>query len=83
MSGAVNKSETWNVGPATGGGTVDGADPTESANTDAVVSPAGSIDSSAFLPADRATTWNPGMMGVGGIPVHGLRNADPSRRNAR
>ncbi len=23
----------------------------------------------AFLPADRATTWNPGMMGAGGIPA--------------
>ena len=32
-------------------------------------SPPGSIDFSAFLPADRATVWNPGMMGVGGIPV--------------
>ncbi|MEO8319194.1 MAG: hypothetical protein ABI561_12800 [Bradyrhizobium sp.] len=26
------------------------------------------INSSGFLPADRSTTWNPGMMGVGGIP---------------
>jgi hypothetical protein len=34
-----------------------------------VVSPTASIDPSAFLSADRATTWNPGMMGVGGIPV--------------
>ncbi len=25
-------------------------------------------DSRAFLPADRATLWNPGMRGVGGIP---------------
>ena len=25
--------------------------------------------STGVLPADRATTWNPGMMGVGGIPV--------------
>jgi hypothetical protein len=29
----------------------------------------GSIDPSAFLPADRATAWKPGLMGVGGIPV--------------
>jgi hypothetical protein len=28
----------------------------------------GSIDTSAILPADRRTAWNPGMMGVGGIP---------------
>lgn len=35
----------------------------------AAEAPLGSIDPSAFLPADRATTWNPGMMGVGGIPV--------------
>jgi hypothetical protein len=26
-------------------------------------------DASAFLPSDRATTWKPGMMGVGGIPA--------------
>lgn len=26
------------------------------------------IDPNTFLPADRATTWNPGMMGEGGIP---------------
>jgi hypothetical protein len=46
------------------------ADPTASGNTDSAVSPPGSsIDPSAFLPADRATVWNPGMMGVGGIPV--------------
>jgi hypothetical protein len=36
---------------------------------DAVVSPPRSIDPSAFLPADRATAWNPGLMGGGGIPV--------------
>jgi Pectate lyase superfamily protein len=35
----------------------------------AVVPATASIDPSAFLAADRATTWNPGMMGVGGIPV--------------
>jgi hypothetical protein len=34
-----------------------------------VASPTAGIDPSAFLSADRATTWNPGMMGVGGIPV--------------
>src|SRR5258707_9570071 len=45
------------------------ADATKSGSADAVVSPPGSIDPSAFLPADRATVWNPGMMGVGGIPV--------------
>src|SRR5260221_5451579 len=26
-------------------------------------------ETSSFLPADRATTWNPGMMAVGGIPA--------------
>ncbi len=31
--------------------------------------PPAAIDLSALLSADRATTWNPGMMGVGGIPV--------------
>jgi hypothetical protein len=45
------------------------ADPNKSGSAHAVVSPPGSIDPSAFLPADRATAWNPGMMGVGGIPV--------------
>jgi Pectate lyase superfamily protein len=45
------------------------ADPTKSGRAHAVVSPPGSIDPSAFLPADRATAWNPGLMGVGGIPV--------------
>jgi hypothetical protein len=44
------------------------ADPTKSGSVDGA-SPPGSVDPSAFLPADRATTWNPGMMGVGGIPV--------------
>jgi hypothetical protein len=43
------------------------ADPLQS-GSDAVVSPSGSIDTS-ILPADRATTWKPGMMAVGGIPV--------------
>jgi hypothetical protein len=43
------------------------ADPIQS-GSDAVVSPSGSIDTS-ILPADRATTWKPGMMAVGGIPV--------------
>lgn len=27
------------------------------------------LDASGFLPADRATRWQPGMMGVGGIPA--------------
>jgi len=31
--------------------------------------PSRSIYRSAILPADRATLWNPGMRGVGGIPV--------------
>ena len=35
----------------------------------AVVPATASIDQGAFLPADRVTTWSPGMMGVGGIPV--------------
>lgn len=39
------------------------------ASVQAAEAPSGSIDPSAFLPPDRATTWNPGMMGVGGIPV--------------
>jgi hypothetical protein len=43
------------------------ADPIQS-GSDAVVPPPGSIDTS-ILPADRATTWKPGMMGAGGIPV--------------
>jgi hypothetical protein len=34
-----------------------------------LVPESGSVDPSATLPADRATVWNPGMMGVGGIPV--------------
>jgi hypothetical protein len=45
------------------------ADPSKSGSVHAAVSPPGSIDPSAFLAADRATAWNPGMMGVGGIPV--------------
>jgi hypothetical protein len=32
-------------------------------------SSASAIASSGFLPADRSTTWKPGMMAVGGIPV--------------
>src|SRR5712692_3271703 len=46
---------------------VSAADPIQS-GADAVASPPGSTDTS-ILPADRATTWNPGMMGAGGIPV--------------
>jgi hypothetical protein len=46
------------------------ADAAKSQSADAVVSPPpGRIDPSSILPADRATTWNPGMMGAGGIPV--------------
>jgi hypothetical protein len=44
------------------------ADLTRSGSAHAA-SPPGSIDPSAFLPADRATVWNAGMMGVGGIPA--------------
>jgi hypothetical protein len=45
------------------------ADPSKSGSVHAAASLPGSIDPSAFLAADRATAWNPGMMGVGGIPV--------------
>jgi hypothetical protein len=45
------------------------ADPTRSGTGLAVVSPPSSIDPSAFLPADRATAWNPGLNAVGGIPT--------------
>jgi hypothetical protein len=44
-------------------------DPTQSGGAKAAAPFGSSIDPSAFLPADRATAWNPGMMGVGGIPV--------------
>jgi hypothetical protein len=47
--------------------TVSVADPIRS-GADAIVLPAGSSDTS-ILPADRTTTWNPGMMAAGGIPV--------------
>src|SRR5262245_7333651 len=43
--------------------------PLESDSAHERVSAAGSIDAGAILPVDRATAWNPGMMGVGGIPV--------------
>jgi hypothetical protein len=33
------------------------------------VQPFGSTNLGTFLPAERATTWNPGMRGVGGIPA--------------
>jgi hypothetical protein len=42
------------------------ADPTESDRADTVALLPGDA---SILPADRATTWKPGMMGVGGIPV--------------
>src|SRR5229473_1199623 len=45
------------------------ADPAKSGSADAPVSPPDSGDPSIFLPADRATVWNPGMMAVGGIPI--------------
>ena len=49
---------------------VGGSGRSAAAGSEAEAVPAtASIDPSAFLPADRATTWNPGMMGVGGIPV--------------
>lgn len=35
----------------------------------ATVSPYASPDPSGLLSADRATIWNPGLMGVGGIPA--------------
>lgn len=41
----------------------------ESESAPIFVAQSGRIDASALLPADRATTWNPGLMGVGGIPV--------------
>jgi hypothetical protein len=45
------------------------ADATNSGSAAGAVSQQDTIDPSAFLPADRATVWNPGMMGVDGIPV--------------
>jgi hypothetical protein len=75
VSPAVKRKMAWNVEVAAVNGdmatSVQGnsvADPTQS-DVDPVVSPPGSIDPSSFLPADRATTWNPGMMALGGIPV--------------
>ena len=78
VAGAVNISETSKQEPVTGGDTVDGTglytvsvaqgtftrvtDPGESGGAGAVVSPPKRIDPNAFLPADRATGWNPGMM---------------------
>jgi hypothetical protein len=56
---------------------------TQSGNAHAAVSPPGSNDPSGFLPADRAT-WNPGMMGIGGIPVRStVCTALTPRRGAR
>jgi hypothetical protein len=82
VSSAVNKSMGWTVELTTGSGTVGGndlyaapfmptgeADPSRPGSVHAAVSPPSSIDPSAFLAADRATSWNPGMMGAGGIPV--------------
>ena len=46
-----------------------GPNPTRSGGAQAKASPNGSIDPRAFLPADRATLWNPGLMAVGGIPA--------------
>jgi hypothetical protein len=48
------------------------ADPIKSGTVRTVVSPPDSIDPSAFLPTGRATAWNPGMMGVGGIPIRSI-----------
>ncbi len=45
------------------------AEPPKSGGAEAAASPPGSLDPSAFLPGDRATVWNPGLMAVGGIPV--------------
>jgi hypothetical protein len=85
VAGAVTKNETSKAEPATGGGTVDRtglytehnaqgtstrvSDPTKSAIASGALSQPSRIDPTGFLPADRATDWNPGMMGVGGIPV--------------
>lgn len=47
-----------------------GANPASAqARRDPAVTTSSIIDSNTFLSADRATAWNPGMMGVGGIPV--------------
>jgi polygalacturonase len=35
----------------------------------AQTSTSGSLDAGAILSADRATTWNPGVRGAGGIPT--------------
>jgi hypothetical protein len=48
---------------------VSAADTVNSGSVTAAGSSPGSVDASAFLPADRRTVWNPGMRAVGGIPV--------------
>lgn len=42
--------------------------------------PQGGIDTSALLPRDRGTLWNPGMAGVGGIPMRDTVCAELSPR---
>jgi hypothetical protein len=45
------------------------ANPVEAGSDHRPALPSGSISLGAILPADRATIWNPGMRGAGGIPV--------------
>jgi hypothetical protein len=45
------------------------ADVTKSATAEVDVQVPSAIDPSGFLPADRATRWVPGLIGIGGIPV--------------
>lgn len=44
--------------------------------------PPSSIDASAFLPDDRATTWNPGLNAIGGIPSRGTVCATKSPKGS-
>ncbi len=45
------------------------ADTSRTSTAAVSVVPPSPIDASGFLSSDRATTWNPGLMAVGGIPV--------------
>ena len=45
------------------------SDPGTSESALATAPPLGGHHPGAFLPTDRATTWSPGLMGVGGIPM--------------
>jgi hypothetical protein len=76
VSRIERRSMTGNVEPASSGTTAQGTDtvmatgaPDPTSSSADPASPPGSIDPNALIPADRATTWNPGMMAVGGIPV--------------